>query len=116
MHNSLTENQSQAFDFLDKGIKYIKFFGHSLAVADYAYFQSVFDYLNIYDSDVTLVFYYGNFHEENSEEMITYEHQIQKLLSIYGEKSLTGAHGKNLMTKLMLENRLQIKHLKSNEF
>ncbi|GAJ26014.1 hypothetical protein JCM15457_921 [Liquorilactobacillus sucicola DSM 21376 = JCM 15457] len=45
MHNSLTENQSQAFDFLDKGIKHVKFFGHSLAVADSAYFQSIFDYL-----------------------------------------------------------------------
>lgn len=29
---------------LDKSINYIKFFGHSLSEADYAYFYNIFDY------------------------------------------------------------------------
>ena len=34
----------------------IKFFGHSLSSADYSYFQSVFDIVGLYDSDVKLYF------------------------------------------------------------
>ncbi|WP_180947786.1 AbiH family protein [Lactobacillus crispatus] len=44
---------------LPKTVKTIAFYGHSLAPADYSYFQSIFDYYNIYDNDITLVFYYS---------------------------------------------------------
>lgn len=112
MHNSLKSSLDK--DILNKNIKEIKFFGHSLAEADYAYFQSIFDYLNIYDSDVILIFYYGSYLNVHKVELTEYEHQIQKLLSIYGTTLDNKDHGKNIMTKLMLENRLQIKCITSN--
>lgn len=112
MHNSLKPTfVKKKADILNKSIKEIKFFGHSLAEADYAYFQSIFDYLNIYDSDVILIFYYGNYLNVHKAELAEYEHQIQKLLSIYGTTLDNKDHGKNIMTKLMLENRLQIEHV-----
>lgn len=114
MHNSLKSSLDK--DILNKNIKEIKFFGHSLAEADYAYFQSIFDYLNIYDSDVTLIFYYGSYLNYRDAELNEYEHQIQKLLSIYGTTLDNKDHGKNIMTKLMLENRLQIKRINTAEF
>lgn len=114
MHNSLKSSLDK--DILNKNIKEIKFYGHSLAEADYAYFQSIFDYLNIYDSDVTLIFYYGSYLNYRDAELNEYEHQIQKLLSIYGTTLDNKDHGKNIMTKLMLENRLQIKRINTAEF
>ena len=44
---------------LPQTVKTIVFYGHSFAPADYSYFQSIFDYYNIYDNDITLVFYYS---------------------------------------------------------
>jgi hypothetical protein len=43
---------------LQKDIKYVLIYGHSLNDQDYSYFQSLFDYLNIYESDVKIVFMY----------------------------------------------------------
>lgn len=54
---------------LPKSIKNIVFYGHSLAPADYSYFQSIFDYYNIYDNDITLVFYYS-IYDKNKEQDI----------------------------------------------
>ena len=41
----------------------VKFFGHSLGEADYAYFQAIFDSVNLYASDTKLVFYYKPHHK-----------------------------------------------------
>lgn len=37
---------------LPNNVKKVKFFGHSLAEADYSYFQSIFDFYDIYNTDV----------------------------------------------------------------
>ena len=39
-------------------INEIAFFGHSLSKLDYSYFQTIFDFYDLYSSDVTLAFYY----------------------------------------------------------
>ncbi|MDC7952291.1 AbiH family protein [Liquorilactobacillus mali] len=109
MHASVVNQGNSQKDILNRYIKTIKFFGHSLAQADYAYFQSIFDYLSIYDNDVTLIFYYGFYFETNKIKLLEYENEIQNLLSVYGKTLDNKDHGKNLMTKMMLENRLQIK-------
>lgn len=36
----------------------IKFYGHSLASSDYSYFQAIFDEIDLYKSNVRLIFLY----------------------------------------------------------
>lgn len=93
---------------LSHSIKDICFIGHSLNKADYSYFQSIFDYLSIYDSPVSLNFFYTTFHEKNAIVMQDYQHSIQILLDRYGETLDNKSHGDNLTAKLLLENRLNL--------
>ncbi len=82
----------------------IKFYGHSLSEADYSYFQSIFDYYNIYSNDkVRLIFYYSKGYEQ-------YE-AIYKLINTYGRTLANENQGKNMMHKLLLENRLKIEEV-----
>ncbi len=79
----------------------IKFYGHSLSEADYSYFQSIFDYYNLYNNtNVSLYFYYSTGFEQIDE--------IYKLINSYGKTLPNKAQGKNLIHKLLLENRLKI--------
>ncbi|HFK2537166.1 AbiH family protein [Enterococcus faecalis] len=107
--DSKLNNQSKSFP---KEIKKIKFYGHSLGEADYAYFQSIFDYFQIYDSNVQIIFYYYNY--DPSRDLLSRQtNSIVKLLKDYSN-SFSGnleKKGKNLLHKLCLEGRLQIKEL-----
>lgn len=87
----------------------IKIFGHSLAPADYSYFQSIFDQVNLYASDVVLIFYYMKHEEFNLER---YYKSVVKLLSRYSTSLSNPDHGKNLIHKLILEDRLSVRELK----
>ena len=79
----------------------IKFYGHSLSEADYSYFQSIFDYYNLYgNNNVGLVFYYSEGYEQTDE--------IYRLINAYGKTLANQEQGKNLMHKLLLENRIKI--------
>lgn len=121
--NDKKENHS-----LDSNIKSIIFYGHSLNDADYSYFLSIFDYYNLYDSDITLIFYYSLYPPkiednltDNQNKQIIAEHndklkkiQYDRILSLinkYGS-TLSNDHGDNLLHKLLLEDRLIIKELK----
>lgn len=95
----------------------IKFYGHSLAAADYSYFQSIFDAVDLYGSDVTLGFYYSGYNDSSGREIpdddlreVQYE-RVSHLLATYGETFDNDAHGHNLMHKLLLEGRLFIRRL-----
>lgn len=105
-------SERQEKHILNKSIKSIVVYGHSLAAADYSYFQSIFDFYSIYDSDVTLVFYYSVY-KENDRKTITKTQfdSIRKLLIEYGTTLDNKDHGKNLLHKLLLEDRLIIKEL-----
>ncbi|MBX4172249.1 bacteriophage abortive infection AbiH family protein [Weissella viridescens] len=46
-------------------VNQIYFYGHSLGAQDYAYFQAIFDSLDIYNSDVELCFEYSQFGDDN---------------------------------------------------
>lgn len=79
----------------------IKFYGHSLNEADYSYFQSIFDYYNLYGNNrVALVFYYSKGYEQTDS--------IYRLINSYGGTLTNQEQGKNLIHKLLLENRLKI--------
>lgn len=95
----------------------IVFFGHSLSNADYSYFQSLFDYINLYSSHIRLVFRYGLFGEDETEQKKNekkYWDAVLKLLRKYANSLDNSAHGENLIHKLILENRLVIKEVKLN--
>ena len=79
----------------------IKFYGHSLSEADYSYFQSIFDFYDLYSNNkVSLIFYYSKGFEQNDE--------IYRLINSYGKTLMNQEQGKNLIHKLLLENRLKI--------
>lgn len=91
---------------------FIKVFGHSLADADYSYFQAIFDTVDLYASGTKLVFYYAVYggKDENAirEELCL---NVANLLTSYGQTLDNKDHGRNLMTRLILENRLSIRKL-----
>ena len=79
----------------------LKFYGHSLSEADYSYFQSIFDYYNLYsNNNISLTFYYSEGYEQTDA--------IYRLINIYGKSLSNKEQGKNLIHKLLLENRLNI--------
>lgn len=117
-------------NILSDGIKTIAFYGHSLSKADYAYFQSVFDKYDIYDSDVELVFYYSSRWKDRDErQKANEEHRLFKedfesikakastmkkvyrLMNDYGETLDNKDHGKNLLHKMILEDRLSVQRV-----
>lgn len=94
---------------LPKGIKKIIFYEHSLADADYSYFQSIFDFYSIYGSEVRIEFCFFVFDDNLKEVIIKGQlESVTKLLSKYGNTMNNDNHGKNLIHKLLLGNRVQI--------
>ena len=111
--------QSTPKNALPSNIEEIRFYGHSLGQADYSYFQSVFDYYNLYDgrrndswngiNPITLKFYY-TVYDDSKEIEIRRDaaDSVYKLISAYGDTLDNKDKGKNLMHKLLVEGRVQI--------
>ena len=92
----------------------IKFYGHSLGPQDYSYFHSLFDYYDIYNSSITLVFYYTEYkytEEENALIRGQYVSAVYKLLTDYAKKSGNEEKVTTIISRLQLENRLKIKKI-----
>ena len=89
----------------NKLLETIYFFGHSLSEADYSYFQSMFDYYSIYDSKIRLIFLYSDY---DGKEKSRQENRVVKLINDYGKTLENKDKGKNLLHKLLLENRIKI--------
>jgi len=115
----MQENSDRALiEHVDKVI----FYGHSLGEADYSYFQSIFDSYNLYGDSlihrtgsinpVTLQFYF-TIYDKSSETKIKREATagVYKLITAYGDTIDNKDKGKNLLHKLLLEGRIQIKFL-----
>ena len=101
----------------------VKFYGHSLGEADYAYFQAIFDSVNLYASDTKLVFYYKPHlkpGDDGADALLsdkraknTMAARVTRLLAEYGKTLDNEDHGRNLMHKLMIEGRLEVRLLKN---
>jgi len=88
----------------------IVFFGHSLAEADYSYFQSIFDYYDIYNNtEIKLKFLYYNYSDKAKENIHT---SVMKLINTYGKSLDNKDKGSNLLHKLLLESRIKIVEIK----
>lgn len=104
----------------DNETNIIKFFGHSLGDPDYSYFQAIFDEVDLYGGDTRLIFYYNqnrpNEKKDNEKSKNTTSESAQeemfekvnRLITTYGQTLDNKDHGRNLMHKLLLENRLQV--------
>lgn len=104
----LFELDNNEISCLNKSVNHIKFYVHSLAAADYSYFQTIFDFYDIYNSDIDLTFYYSDFDGDQKHLNIN---KIVKLTKAYGNTLSNKDHRKNLLHKLKIENRLSIKEL-----
>lgn len=117
---SLEPYKTETVKLCDSDTAYIKIFGHSLSQADYSYFQSIFDTVNLYDGDTKLVFLYKKYPNKPDntvdEQAIREElySRISHLLYEYGSTLDNKDHGKNLTHKLLLEQRLLIKDVDEN--
>ena len=92
----------------------IIFYGHSLSDADYSYFQSIFDYYDIYQSNIRLTFLYSEYGEKDNYLTLRKKQisNVTNLLNKYGVTIGNNDRGKNLVHKLLLENRLGFKIIK----
>ena len=90
-------------------LRTINFFGHSLSEADYSYFQSLFDYYDIYSSNIKLNFMYSEYDKNDLTRAKRETHNnVVKLMKNYGEKLENKDKGKNLLHKLLIENRIKL--------
>jgi len=106
-NNSITTNET---DWNGQNVDRIVIYGHSLGEADYSYFQSIFDSVNLYQSAKQLVFAYSIYDSDRLEEIeTTYETAVEKLMTRYGQSFSNQNHGRNLLHKLLLEGRIQIR-------
>lgn len=97
-------------DVLPSIPKEIVFFGHSLNEQDYSYFQSIFDHVNLYSSNVRLTFYYSDY-EKNGKEFYRQKERVIKLIETYGKTLDNKDHGRNLLHKLLIEERIVFKEI-----
>lgn len=102
----------QIEDILNYEYKEIIFYGHSLNEQDYAYFQTIFDKYQLYDSNIKLTFKYSIYNKDNEKAIKeTQIKQVIKLIETYGKTLDNKQKGKNLLHKLLNEKRLTIKEV-----
>lgn len=108
----ILENNTTSFFNITPRIQVIKFYGHGLGAADYAYFQSIFDTVDLYHGTTKLIFFWSTF--KGVEKDFLYKEQVRKVVKLieeYGSTFTNQNHGRNLLTKLQLEDRLIIKEI-----
>ena len=96
---------------LPETVGYIIFYGHSLADADFSYFQSLFDMYHLYDGKLKLTFYYSDYcytEAENEAKHAEYVHHVYQLINKYSEKT---RKDRNLLHRLLLEGRITIQKI-----
>lgn len=96
-------------NILDDNIDEIIFYGHSLGESDYSYFQSIFDNYKLYDSELSLIFAFSTRKRKSESQCIeSQSERISSLINRYGETLDNKDHAKNLLHKLLIENRLHL--------
>ena len=100
----ILENKLNSKVSISSDIKNILFYGHGLGEADYSYFQSIFDTVDLYHGDTKLIFYWTQFGEQ--DQYIVQVENVVRLIEKYGQTFENKDHGRNLFTKLLLENRI----------
>lgn len=107
--------ENQKHESLPKEVDKIVFFGHSLSLADFSYFQSIFDFYSIYDSTIELKFVFSVYDETKRSEIINNQlKSVTSLFSVYGKKMMNSHQGQNMLHKLILENRIKVVEIENS--
>ena len=109
----ILENKAISAVNISNDLDYICFYGHGLGEADYSYFQSIFDSVDLYHGKTKLVFYWTQF--DNSNQYQIQVERVTNLIEKYGQTFTNKDHGRNLFTKLLLENRIIFNYVNLNE-
>lgn len=109
----ILENKLNSKVSISSDIKNILFYGHGLGEADYSYFQSIFDKVDLYHGDAKLIFYWTQFGDR--DQYIVQVENVVSLIEKYGQTFTNKDHGRNLFTKLLLENRIIFVEIDANE-
>ena len=90
-------------------------YGHSLNKQDYSYFQSIFDYVNIYSSKTKITLINSdNFITEEEYQNNKHNYRIEMakrlfdLIRTYGSTMNNKDNGRNLLHKMLLEGRIKM--------
>lgn len=100
----ILENKLNSDMTIPSDLNKILFYGHGLGEADYSYFQTIFDTVDLYHGNTQLVFFWNNFNEEDQYKIQV--ERVTNLIEKYGQTFANKDHGRNLFTKLLLENRI----------
>lgn len=112
----ILENGRNTSIKISSDIDIIKFYGHGLGEADYSYFQAIFDSVNLYHSNTKIIFYWSEYEGvEKTKIRVEQVKKVTNLIEEYGTTFTNEDHGRNLLTKLQLENRLQIEEIPLNQ-
>ncbi|WP_353891829.1 AbiH family protein [Lactococcus lactis subsp. lactis] len=111
LENGLTST----FD-ISSDIDIIKIYGHGLGKADYSYYQSIFDSVDLYHGKTKVMFFWSDYKDKEKEQIHKdFVKGVTNLIEEYGTTFSNKDHGRNLFTKLLLENRLTIEEIPVNE-
>ncbi|GEN94030.1 AbiH family protein [Pediococcus ethanolidurans] len=111
LHINRTKNR-----LLPNTVKRINIFGHSLDEQDYSYFQAIFDRYDLYSSEVVIEFDYSIYNLDLKSQIKGQVYQgIIDLIQKYADTLTNVAHGKNLLHKLLLEERLIMREIDIND-
>lgn len=109
------KKESKRVNVIENNINEIVFFGHSLGESDYSYFISIFDYYKLHDSKLKLKFVFNpkrnNREPDDNDVRNARSRQAKKisnLINRYANTLENKSHGKNLLHKLLVEDRIQI--------
>lgn len=87
----------------------IVLYGHSLSKADYSYFQSIFDFYDIYNGTVDLRFFFSKYGNKTSSDCrLEQQKSITDLLDYYSSTISRTGPKINIINKLLLENRIHL--------
>ncbi|MCM0582715.1 hypothetical protein H9L19_04750 [Weissella diestrammenae] len=111
--NSASIEKSLHSNILTDDISVVKFYGHSLGDTDFGYFYQIFDKIDIWNSDVKLIFYYSTYGDKTKEvREIEENHRITHLLQSYVSAKQDERFSKRIIERLILDNRLLIREIK----
>ena len=100
----ILENKLNSDMTIPSDLNKILFYGHGLGEADYSYFQTIFDTVDLYHGNTKLIFFWNNFNDKDQYNLQV--ERVTNLIEKYGQTFTNKDHGRNLFTKLLLENRI----------
>ncbi|TYC51077.1 hypothetical protein ESZ50_00655 [Weissella muntiaci] len=108
-YRTMRNRQNPQPTLYNKGIKQIKFYGHSFGEADYGYFFQIFNDVGLLNMDIKLEFYYSIYEGSSAERILMSQKlSVAKLLETYATSVQGDLIGKTILTQLNNEDKLEL--------